>query len=301
MKQPQSVAFSLLLVVGCIGAACGGTQPVMLGQGECQILDAVTEPIYEVGLSLTPSSDIGESGSSAFVELDARWDFAYFRDVLYGDLDLGLDFSGILVTDSAGLQLPDQLVRLNVDAGLAWRYVGGTALQFRMKPGIYSDFEEVSADALACPASLALVQSFDPTVSGILGLELRPSFETKIMPLVGVAWQPVDMLRVEAGLPRSRLSCVFNSAWSGHLGFEWSNISYQLREKGNFDRKRLEVEDFRFTIGATRLLSDALQVTAELGHLFDRQLEFRYTAEDLPRKVEVEDSIYLRVGVGGPF
>jgi hypothetical protein len=301
MKQPVSVAICLCLVLSCCGAARAGTQPIMLGQGECQILDAVTEPIYEVGLSIVPNSSVGESGDTALVELDARWDVAYFRDVLYADLDLAFEFSGILVTDSAGLQLPDQLVQLNLDAGLAWRFVGGTALQFGLKPGIYSDFEEVSADALAFPSSLALIQSFDPTVSGIIGLELRPSFETKIMPLIGVAWQPLDVLRVEAGLPRSRLSCVFNNAWSGHLGLTWNNVSYQLREKGDFDRKRLEVEDFRLYAGATRRLSDLLQITGEIGHRFDRQFEFRYTTDDLPRKVEVEDAFYIRVGVGGPF
>lgn len=301
MKQPRFFALSLLLALVCACAATGGSQPIMLGAGECQILDTVTEPIYEIGMTFVPESRFAGHGKSAFVEVDARWDAAYFRDVLYADLDLGLDFAGILVTDSAGLQLPDQLVRLSIDAGLTWRYVGGTALQFRLKPGIYSDFEEISMDSLALPGSLALVQSFHPTVSGILGLEVRPSFETKILPRVGVAWQPADMIRLEAGLPRSRLSCAFNNEWSGHLGFEWQNVSYNLREKGDFDRERIEIEDYRLYGGVTKRMSDALQLTAEVGRLFDRQVEFRYPAADLPRKVDVDNAIYLRVGVGGPF
>jgi len=301
MKQPVSLALSLSLALACAGVSAADVGPVMLGAGECQIIDAVTEPIYEVGMTVAPESRFAGHGKSALIEFDARWDIAYFRDVLLAEMDFGLDFGSVLMTDSAGLRLPDVVTRLNVDAGLTWRYVAGTALQFRLKPGIYSDFEDFSFDALAMPCSAALVQSFHSGLSGILGVELRPDFETKIMPLVGFAWQPSDFVRLEAALPRSRLSCVFNDAWSGDLGFEWNNVSYHLDEKGEFDRERLEIEDYRFYAGLTKRISDALQLTGELGHVFKRQVEFRYATEDLPRKIDVDSAVYVRLALGGPF
>jgi hypothetical protein len=130
---------------------------------------------------------------------------------------------------------------------------------------------------------------------------MRPGFDRSIMPLVGLTWAVRDDIRLEAQLPESRLSYFFRDDWYAHAGFEWRNLSYRLREKGFYDRDMITVEDFRLSCGLTHRFSDELRLTAETGSAFSRSVEFKDPADSLDSGVDVEDAVFLRVTLGGPF
>ena len=271
---------------------------------QCQILDQSLDPLYEVNLAYVAESRFEEYGESALLEIDADWSLAYFRNILKGDIDLDLDLGCSMFVNSADLQLPDQVVAVVIDTGWTWRYVDGRAFQLRVMPGIYSDFEEVDGDMFSMPLSGAMIKSFNPRLSGILGLQYRPGFERKVMPVVGVDWEMADYLRLEAGLPESRLAYFAGRDWTTYLGLDWRSTSFALREKGSFNRKQITLEDFRIYWGLTYRVSDELYVKGELGRAVSRSIQFKEVQEEDPNildEIDIGSATFVRFGLTGPF
>jgi hypothetical protein len=263
----------------------------------CQILDNPFDPLYEFGFDYVGDSDFGDYGSTALLELDADWDVAYFRDVLRGDIDMVASFGAIMPVDDAGVGLPNQMVQAALDAGWTWRYVNDTALQVRAAPGIYSDIQEFTTDALYMPFSVAGIARLAPYASGIAGLQIRPGFERPVMPIIGLAWKINDQARLEAGLPVSRFLYSFNRRWSGQAGFEWRSRTFTIDD----DRERVTMEDLRLTAGAVYKVSDLFQVVAEVGSLFERKADFDKEGSGMPSDVNIESAPMLRFAMIGPF
>jgi len=295
--------FRWLAVVVCIQAWVlqAVAWPQERRQEYCQILDAVTDPVYEVGFAYLGESRFDGYGKSVMIELDADWNFAYFRDVLRGDIELDLDFLSVVIFKSAGLQLPDQVAKIAVDAGWTWRYEGGSALQVRAAPGIYSDIEEIDGDMFFVPLSCSMIQVLGPEWSGIAGIELRPGFERTIMPILGLAWEVREDLRLELRVPESKCVWYINRDWITHFGFEWQSTSFSLREHGSNGRDMITLEDLRAFLGLTHSISDQFRVTGEIGRSFGRSVEFEHDALGLDNNIDIDRAWFVRFALGGPF
>jgi hypothetical protein len=274
----------------------------------CQILDAPCRPVFETGISIVPEASFrGESrsyGDGSMIEFDGMWQLAHFWDVAMGEIDTSIEAALLLFPDSVGLQLPDQLFRLNLDAGWTWRFVGDYGVQVRAKPGMYSDFEAFESRVLSVPVSVAYVQAWNPSLSGVLGVEYRHDFDRRIMPLIGAVWAPSREWRIDARLPESRITFFSLSGWSLFTGFEWQNMTYALREKGGLGRTDLTVDDYRLHAGARWNLNGDLYLSAQIGRIFNRSLEFdggRQTTGDPERDIDVGEALFLRVALIGPF
>lgn len=297
----KAVLFCLLLVG--IGTSHGSAQGSDWDSTapRCQILDKAPEPAYSLGLTYIEESQFDGFGKSRMAELDGAWELAYYRDILSGDIDLGLDFDGMLFFSSAELQLPDQLVVLAADVDWTWRYVNGAAIQVRAAPGIYSDIEELAFRSFAFPFSAAGVMTFSSELSATVGLQVRPGFDQLVMPIIGAVWGPADWIRIEATLPEARLSVRWNDEWSSYLAWAWENTTYSIREKGDYDRKKITLEGYRTSLGVARSLSDSLHFVGEIGMLSDRSIVFERTPGLMPEDIDVESGAIARFGVGGAF
>lgn len=293
---------SVLLVAWVCGVSVQGASWVDYSNPTCQMLDNPLDPLYTVDIGFIPESRLVGYGETGMLEIDGQWnDLAYFRDVLSGDMDLDFNINAKLFLDSAEIELPDQVARIAFDSGWTWRYADGGAFQFRVKPGMYSDMEEISSEVWYVPVSVAFIRSFHPDISGLLGVEGRPGFDRVFMPLVGIDWLVHEKVRLSARLPESRMVIHFTKYWNAFLGFEWNNISYALREKSSYRRDMMTYEDFRYTGGVTYKMSDDLQLTVAVGSAFERSIEFEKPAEDQARKIDMEREAFVRFGIGGPF
>ncbi len=267
----------------------------------CQILDRSLDSSYSLGLAFVPESRLEGHGETRIAEFDASGTLGYFHDVLLGDIDVRLDLDGKLFFKSARIQLPDQVMALSADVGWTWRYVNDSALQVRVAPGIYSDVEELALRSFAMPVSVAGVMTINPQLSATVGMQLRPGFERFFMPIVGAVWGPADWLRVEATLPEAKAVCHWNDVWSTHVGWAWESMTYIIRDKGDFDRKRMSLEAYRTTLGVSYALRDERRVICELGSLSNRSIEFERRAPGMEREIDIRSATFVRVGIGGPF
>jgi len=257
--------------------------------------------VYHVSLGYVPESRFEGYGKSALLELEGDWMLAYLTDVARGDIDFNFRVRSTLFLDSAELQLPDQVAKIAIDAGWIWRYQNGMAIQFRAVPGIYSDLEEIDTDIFFVPFSCSLIRTFNRQLSGIVGAELRPGFEREIMPIIGLEWEINDALRLEARLPESRFIYFVSPNWTTYLGFDWQNTSFRLSESESYDRDLVTIEDFRTCWGLTHWISDQLHLTGEVGHVFDRNIEFKGSADGPDSEIDIESGMFVRFGLGGPF
>ena len=301
MSQKPATVTVLVLVL----ALSAVVSPVARGQDldipHCQILDVLSDPLYEVGLTVIPNSRYRGHGSSASFELDGQWEVAYFRNVLGGDVDAALRGRTTVFFDSAGLDLPDQLLRLAIDAGWTRRLPTGVSFQARVQPGLYTDIEKVDGDAVSLPFSLSVIRSFNPGLSGILGLSIRPGFDLVVMPLLGLEWEAAETLRVEAGLPSSRITWFAFDRVMTYAGLDWDNTTYYVEDGRQYARDEMTVEDFRLYWGLTWRLSDQLHLSGELGEVFARNVEFDGRGAIPDDSADVEDRAYVRLAVLGPF
>ena len=270
-------------------------------EARCQILDNPAKPIYRAGLSMIPESRFEGYGDSSATEIDIDWYFAELMDIGYGDVDLNAVFKLTIWGGSAGVQMPDQLLQLALDTGWTWRYENGMGFQVRAMPGVYSDMEKISSDMFYLPFSFAIIHAFDASLSGILGAQIRPSFNRVVMPLVGVEWQVNDEWRLQIRVPESRVTWYAGPGWNMHAGFDWNDTTYSLREKGDFNRGELTVEDTRLYVGTTYRLSDQIELTGDIGSIFARSVTFEDDAHSFDGEIDVGSDLFLRFGIIGPF
>ena len=290
----------LILIGIATGAGMGhgaAAWPQDRKAGYCQILDDTSDPLYRVRLGYVSESRFENSGKSASLELDADWEVAYFRDVLWGNLDMSLRLDTLMFLDSADINLPDLVTAAAFDAGWTFRSGGALGVQARVMPGVYSDLESLDGEAVAMPFSLAAIHAFNPSLSGMLGAEIRPGFERSVMPLVGVVWEIADNLRLDARLPESRFEYFITPDWSTYLGFAWRNTTFDLDD----EHDAITVEDFEFGGGVTLRASDQVDFIAELGTRFSRSVEYDKVARNEESEIDVENAVFVRVGLGGPF
>lgn len=295
-------------LLGCLFVFCLSSG-LVLAQGyswdktapACQILDKAPIPVYSAELGFIGDSEFDGYGNASFSELNATLELGYFYDILQGELDLALDFDGMLLSGSADLELPDQLVACYLDAGMTWRYFNGLSLQVRIAPGEYSDLEQIDISNWNMPISVAGIRTFNSDVSAIAGFQYRYGFDREVMPILGVVWSAADWVRIEATLPKARAICYINDDWSANLSWSWDSMTYKLREKGDYDRDKITFDSYRTSIGVSYALYDSLKLTGDLGIISGREVIFKDPPVGMDGSIDISSESFIKFGIAGPF
>lgn len=264
----------------------------------CPLIDGAARPLYGSSLLFTDSTELEGFAATSVYELDAHWDAAYYHGLFGGDLTLAglLDYT--VFSRSGGVGLPDDLLGLAVDLTWTRRDGRGDAQILGLTPGFYSEISGLDLGAVYVPARLAWVRTFQPTLTGVLGMDVRLGYDEPVFPYLGVIWAPAARLRVQAMLPESRLELHLFEDWTFYAGAAWQNRDYHLSD----GRSRITIEDVRVFLGGRRRVTDNLYYGVELGEITNREWAFkRSTNPDLPAGYDVEDALYLRLAVSGPF
>ncbi len=288
----------LLLVAAC--ASADFSDAWYRGATYCPVLDYRADPVYALGLSYVLPADVENGPRISFIEWDMTAELLYFRDVLLGDLDLRLDFRSLLPLQRKGLGIQDQLLVMAMDIRWTWRYVNDTALQLRAQPGLYSEIEALTPEALTAPLTFTGMRTFHPTLTALAGISVRHGFDRLLMPVGGVVWQPAASFRVEALSPESRMIWHITPMLSGHLGWLWESSTWRIPED-RFERKKITLESHRFLVGATRAFNEEFRVSAEMGVLTGRSLKFDRSPPDYAAGEDVDDAVFFRISAGGAF
>jgi|GEM_PF-1087373 len=279
----------------------GGSAPSGGGSYKNQILDAADKPAYDAKMGYILPADFGRHGSSGVMELQGDWEFAYFRDVLSADVDLNLLLRSYLFTSGTDLHLPNQVTALALDAGATWRFEDATGLQFRGKPGFYSDMGGL-ADGLNMPVSLAVVKAFNNELSGLAGLEWRPGFDRPIMPLLTMEMLIQDTVRLRLGVPENRITYYAAPDFAVYAGLDWENTTFALSDSvDGVDRKSLTLDDYRYYVGGSYQMPGQVRLIGELGQVYDRNVTIKYDGARKDDDVDADAALFVRFGLLGMF
>ena len=250
--------------------------------------------------SYTAKGDI-ENSSEGFgiLGLEASWRAAEFRNVAYGDIYLTLLPSLKILTDDAGMgHMPDALLAVPVDVSWIWRYLNGWSLEIGAAPGVYADIKGLfQASAISLPFRGILYYNFSEETAVRFGGIVRPNWDMVFMPVVGVAWKPSEMFRIEAGIPETLVELrLARLTLYGRL--DWLNTTYALDDGGN-KPERITFNDWRVGAGAAIDFTDTFRLAFECGILAGRDISFEGGASDV--ELDVDSAPYFAVLLGAEF
>jgi hypothetical protein len=287
----SSVFLVCLLSVAVLGSSAFGKQRVK----DCQILDQTPEAVYECDAGFVSGSDVQDFGKIEVMEVNADWAFYYCRTDV-GDVDLNLRAKDTVFSDKLGGLLPREVAKIALDAGLAMRPEKGMAVQLRFQPGIYSDLSNLSGDSFSSPFSVSVIHTFDRSLSGMAGLEIRSGFDLPVIPLIGIVWAISDDWTLDLRCPRSKLAYSLAKDWNTYLAFEWENTTYSLGDHNN----DLTIDYLKTCWGVTHRMPNEMLVRGEIGTELERSIRFGGDSSPISQ-VEVDRAVFLRAGIGAAF
>lgn len=244
--------------------------------------------------------DVEDSGEGfGLLGVEANWDLAEFRNVGYGDIFLSLHPALTILTDDAGISaMPDALLAAPVDVAWIWRYLNGWSLEIGAAPGIYADIKGLfQASAISLPFRGILYYNFSEETAVRFGGIVRPNWDTVFMPVVGIAWKPSEMFRIEAGIPET-LAELRLARLTLYGRVDWLNVTYALDDGGS-KPERITFNDWRVGVGTAIDFTDTFRLAFELGLLAGRDISFEGGASDV--ELDVDSVPYFSVLLGSEF
>lgn len=260
----------------------------------CQILDGTEAPAWRVDVEYTGKGRVKtEGGSEVSVWNISGGGGLYYWRTETGDLDLTGAYDFWIWDGSGGIALPDRTVALRLRADYIVRNWDGSALLLGVKPGIYSDAEELTIKSIYVPVEVLGIQAFNPRVSGLIGVAIYPGFDRVFDPRFGVRMAATDSVRFDLMYPESRVT-FRPDEWELFAGVRHDAVN-EFRLEEDDVRKQFAFRETRAYWGSAWPIGDAFRMEAEVGWAFNREVDFKREA---PGR-DIEDAWYIRVGIGG--
>ena len=291
MKIVRISFFLLMGALASVGIAQETNAPY------CQILDRTDDLAWQAAAGYVTEEKVeGWDYDFGLVDIQVGASLAYYRTPV-GDVNVKAGFDGFAILESGGLNLPQQVGALALDAQWTHRWVNGLAFQAEVWPGFYSDFEDLSGEDAFIPFELAGVYALNTRISALAGARIFPDFDQTVVPHAGVRWAMSDEVLLDLFYPDPRITFSPNEAIDVYAGLSFRNyLEYQL-EEGD-ERNRLLLDEDRVYVGIDKAVSDQLQVTLQAGQVFNREIEFDAGTQ---AGGEVGDALFVKVGLGGLF
>lgn len=260
-------------------------------------LDSPVEPRRWVSLMYIDAATVsGSADDLTMGELEIEANLLRLRNVMAGDIDLGIGLRSVFFGGDAGYEImPTALLAVPLEARWAWRFLNGGSLQVGARPGIYADAEALGGGMFGMPLQAAWYSVITPRCSWMAGAEVRPAWDLPVMPLLGLAWEPSEFWRFELAVPRSRAQFIVGPlALFGTA--EWRNTTYAMSGEDG-DPDELTSEDILLGGGVQLRATDSFSLAAEIGTLVNRTLTADGDAGE--GDLDLGSAPYFRVTFGG--
>ena len=195
--------------------------------------------------------------------------------------------------------LPSQLYDAYVQFRWMYRWNPAIATDFAVTPGVYSDFEQGTDEAIRLPGHGALLWTWTPQWQALVGCAYLDRLENNILPIGGLIWTPNDDVKYEMVLPQPKLA--HRVRWSGACTDDTQDWIYLAGEFGGSmwavgradgSTTRMDYRDWRLLLGIQRKAIGRLDYRFELGYVFDR----RFLYDTSPVEYEPDDTFMVRIG-----
>lgn len=166
--------------------------------------------------------------------------------------------------------------------------------------GVYSDFEQDRDGAFRITGHVGTMWEWTSTTKLLVGAAYINTYDTDVIPIGGVIWEPHDDLTIEAVFPKPRIAhrlwwhgaCTEETQDWVYLAGEWGNDTWAiLRPSGATDE--INYRDWKLLVGLERKAIGRLDAKLELGYVFTRKIHYLTT----DAIIEPEDTVMIRGGL----
>lgn len=197
----------------------------------------------------------------------------------------------------AFIDVPSKLYSTSMT--LVWRWEmnerWGTVVS--VIPGFYSDFESSDAMGFRLTGLVAISYTVLPDCLNVYGgVVYLDRNDYQLIPAAGLTWTPSADFRVDLIFPKPKIA-----KRVGHIPYvneDWLYVSGGFgggtwdveRTAGGFDE--LTLSDLRLTVGLERIVEGGTGWYAEIGYIFQRELEYEISGE----RFDFADSFGIEAG-----
>jgi hypothetical protein len=191
-------------------------------------------------------------------------------------------------------RLPDFVYEATFDIGLRWKLNDRWRFNLGVTPGTYTDVDTSGSGFRILARALAVYQ-WSETLAFTLGAVYLDRDDIPVVPGIGFSWTPNDRLRVDANMPRPRISYMFHqeaggAKWWAYTGAALGGGQWEVRRDGT--DQIMTLRQFNLVAGIERRPIPYFALFLEGGWVFGREVEIQQTGEIfLP-----SDSFILRLG-----
>ncbi len=194
-----------------------------------------------------------------------------------------------------GVPVPERGHALALSFTSQWRFADKWSLRTELRPGLYTDFEDLTGDDFNMPLTVALGYQIRSDLTLVAGLNVDLRSDQPVIGGPGVIWRFADAWRLFAVLPRPQLEYSPTSRLTLFAGGELKGITFRV------------AEDFGNSYGEPALNNDSVsyrELRAGGGVRWDFNRAFRFTVAGgyaWDRRFQFKRSDLLLNGDGAPY
>jgi len=209
-------------------------------------------------------------------------------------------FGAHFLDGPAATDLPPRLYDAYVQFRSMKRLTPRWAMDLAVTPGVYSDFQQHTDEAVRITGYGAAMYTWTPTTKLLMGVAYLDRKDLRIMPIGGILWTPTPDLSSELAAPRPRIA--HRLYWNGALSDEIQDWVYIAGELGggiwairrvDDSNDQVTYTDYRVILGVERRDLGGLDGHVEVGYVFGRTLEYRSRDAD----IDLNPTVMLRAGL----
>jgi hypothetical protein len=200
--------------------------------------------------------------------------------------------------------LPQDLHGAALSLSAQWVPADRWWVQVDVRPGLYSDWADLSGEDINAPALVAVGYEIRTNLVLVAGININFWSRLATVGGPGVTWQIDRAWRLNLVLPKPVLEFTPRRDWSCYAGGEIRGGSYRLGENFGTAQGRAEFNGDKFAYRELRVLGGvrwspnrSFRLAVEGGYAADREFEFR----EADWEFRVDGAPYIQVLTSGSF
>ena len=170
-------------------------------------------------------------------------------------------------------------------------------LETDVRVGVYTDFNTLNTNSLRIQGIGAGRFQLTPALAAKIGATYLDRNRIKLLPVVGVVWQPSQQIRFDIVFPRPKLAqylqTVGNYEVWWYVAAEYGGGAWTI-QRANGNKDRIDINDIRTYIGVETIGKRQIGGFAEIGYVFNRQVYYVVTPNE---SINPQNTFMARAGL----
>ncbi len=239
---------------------------------------------YAVEFSHSPDAALNR-GATDLGDLNASWLRAgYAVSFLTGpnySWNVGVQWDYAKFEAPAAAPVPEEIHGLGLRLASNWRLNDRWSLRSDLRPGLYTDFKDISGGDFNVPVTVALGYEVNPDLQFLFAVNVDARREFPVVGGPGVIWRFAEGWRLSLVIPRPQIEFAASEQLTLFAGGELRALAIRVAEDFGVASGNASLNDDQVTYREMRVgggvrwsFNRWLRLTAEAGYVLDRRFEF---------------------------